>query len=153
MKNIFFIACLLFSGNLFSQNIDGEWLGEIYIKNKKGKYTLFFPIGIDLMYDSLSKNYNGFSTTKSFASVIVECAVKGNYNTENEILTLIETVTLNSSITEKGSLPFSVLNRFYLSFSDSTRKKLTGICECLTPDQDPICSKKLKIELRRFSSN
>ncbi len=153
MKNTFFIACLFFSGNLFSQNIEGEWLGEIYLKNKKGKYTLFFPIGIDLKYDSISKSYNGFSTTKSFASAIVECGVKGNYNTENEILTIVETVTINSNTTEKGSLPFSVLNRFYLSFNDSTKKKLTGSCECLMPEQDPLCSKKLKIELRRFSSN
>jgi len=148
MKNIFFITCLFFSGNLLAQNINGAWLGEIYMKNKEGKYTLLFPVSFDLSTDSITKKITGVSTTKSFDTLVSECLVTCNYNSEKEIYTITETKTTYANKLKDG-LPFNVLNRFYVSISKNS-EALMGTVDCITPEHSPLCHEKLKIELRRF---
>ena len=147
LKTIFF---LLLSTKLFCQNITGEWIGEIYLKDSKGEYSIFFPVYFKIQHDSITNTITGANTTKSFDTVIVDCLIEGSYDPQKNAYTLLETKPVSSNKERALSLP--VLNRFKIAYEYDKKKEwvLSGSCECVNPLINPLCYQKLKIILRRY---
>ena len=144
---------LFFSTNLYCQDISGEWIGEIYMKDKKGEYLIYFPVYFEIKYDSITKKISGANSTKSFDTVLSDCSIDGGYNGQTKIYILNEIATIYSNLkplNKKDSIEKGVLNRFIVKHESTPEEQLRGTCECKNPHDHPLCLKDLKIVLRRY---
>src|SRR6188768_2133810 len=92
---LFFL--LFFAIQSFSQDISGEWVGGIYLKDKNGEYKIYFPVHFAISFDTLTGNMKGTNTTKSFDTVIVDCNIRGVYDQKKQQYTINETEAIKSS--------------------------------------------------------
>jgi hypothetical protein len=144
LKTFFF---LFLSTKLICQNITGEWIGQIYLLDKNGKYSILFPIHFEIKHDSSTNIISGTNTTKSFDTVVVDCKIEGEYNPIKSLFTILETKVLSSNNPKALNLP--VLNRFKVTYQRE-EENLSGTCECVNPVVNPLCYQKLKVILKRY---
>jgi hypothetical protein len=146
-----FLFLFFCSGQLFSQDISGEWLGQIYKLDKDGNYQIYFPLHLTVKYDSLTGTIIGTSTTKSFDTVIVDCNIKGVFDKRKHCFIINETEAIKSNV--EKSLKYTELNRFIITSPGNSFDILSGKCECITPAKNPLCNGSLQVTLRRLKEN
>jgi len=144
----FLLFLLFFAIQSFSQDIGGEWLGEVYMKNKKGEYIVYIRVYFEINHDTVTNQITGANVTKSGDTVSVDCTIEGVYDVKRKVYSLIESKAIDA--TPKKALQWAVLNIFNVTLSKIPEEILEGTCKCIDPIKHPLCFEDLKVSLRRY---
>lgn len=137
-----YLALLITSAG-YTQQIQGLWVGEIEVFQKK-KRIANFPIAFDLILDTLKNEYTGINRTLSAGNIYVNFSIWGYFDSVKNSFYLEEKTLLETN-SEKPE--FAIKNYYILRLTEGDI--LAGDVFCFNITLHELCKESVSIFLKR----